>query len=94
MTFKEIMDFIQSGDCKFKFSWIDKQTYGLLNRESDTIFINYHLLMAEILVHEILHHTTGSDSERLINRKTNLILKKLTVDEIKKIVLEALIEED
>lgn len=94
MKFKDLIDFIQSGECSFKFGWIDKNTYGLLYRDTDVIFINYHLLMAETILHEILHHTTGSDDERKINRQTNRLMKRLTVDEIKKVVLEALMEGD
>jgi hypothetical protein len=94
MTFKDIMDFIQSGDYKFRFGFINKKTYGLIERDKEVITVNYHLLICEILLHEITHALTGSDNERVVQCKTTNTLKRLTVEEIKTIVLTALMEGD
>jgi hypothetical protein len=94
VNFKEIVEFICQGEYKFQFGWIDKNTYGLIERDKETITVNYPLLITEILIHEILHATTGSDNEKSINLQTTNTLKRLTVEEIKTITLTALMEGD
>lgn len=93
MKAQDILDFILSGEYKFRFGWISKKTYGLIERDKEIITVNYHLLICEILLHEIIHALTGSDNERVVQCKTTKTLKGLTVEEIKKIVLTALMEE-
>ena len=84
--FNTIKEFLESGEYEIKFEWINKQTYGLIDREKQIIYLNFYLLIIETLVHEYLHYSSGSDNEKFIEKKTDKVVDRMTVKEIKKLL--------
>jgi hypothetical protein len=77
-----IQEFIESGEYKIRFGWLNKSTYGIIDREKEEIILNVVLLTTEVMVHEYLHWKTQSDDEKFIEKKTDQTVKRMTVQEL------------
>lgn len=67
-------------EVKIRFGWIDKRTYGLC--EDNKITLNIYLWLAETFIHEFYHFKYPKDSEKMIEKRTEAKLRRMSNKEI------------
>jgi hypothetical protein len=80
---KKIKEFIKEVDLFFSF--ISKQTYGIINFEKDTVVINIDLLLVEVFIHEYIHWLHNDWSEKRVEKATTRKINRMTVMQIKQV---------
>lgn len=84
-------EILRQQKCKLIFKWLGKYHYGEFERFTDetkpsTIAINIWLHIVETFIHECLHYLHPRwKSEQRIEKKTQRIIKRMTVNEIKEL---------
>lgn len=81
---------IEDGYVEVKFDWINKNELGcLINTEHDNIIvINVVLSVVDTYIHEMVHYLYPKLTETQVLAKTQLIINRLTVEQIKSIFNE------
>lgn len=81
---KDLLDLVEEYD--IEFCWIDKSTVGLIDPENDVVKINIYLLIAETLMHEIVHNKFPYLSEFETEKIAMIKIQRMTVAKIKEMV--------
>ena len=68
------------------FSWINKQTYGLMEHDKQRITINIELHVLETFLHEYIHWRFPDKGERWVEKETNRRLKRMPIKDVTKYV--------
>jgi len=79
------------GEHHIKFCWIDKSTVGSIDPSNDVIKISPYLLIAETLMHEMVHCQFPRLDEVETERRARSRIQRMTVKEIKRMVDFAII---
>ena len=79
---KELLDFLNGGECEIRIGWINKFTFGAVDLQDNIIMINLALMIADIYIHEFLHIKYPFATEKEILAKTSKKLNRLTVKQI------------
>lgn len=80
-----MIDFLEGNDYCVVFKWIDKGRLGLVDPQTDTVFINIELLLAETLVHEAIHVKHPDWSEEEVEMKTVECIGKMKSECVRKL---------
>lgn len=81
---QRIFDFLNLG-YDVEIGWISKKIEGEIDHTKEKIILNLDLLIAGVFVHEWLHNENPTDEESVIWEKTEKVLSRLKVEEIKMI---------
>ena len=78
----KFIDEIKNNGVVVEIGWINKNTFGVYYTEEETIHINIHLLVAELVTHELLHHFHPDKDEETIRQMTVRAVNRMTIKEI------------
>jgi len=81
---KDLLNLLEEYDVEF--CWIDKSTVGIIDPEDDVVKINLYLLIAETLMHEVMHNKFPNLDEIEIERKARIKIQRMPVIKIKEMV--------
>ena len=81
---EELLDLLE--EYAIEFCWIDKSTVGLIDPVNRVVKINLYLLIAETLMHEMIHNKFPDLNEVKTERKARVKILRMPVMEIKEIV--------
>jgi len=83
--YDRVIDFLESGEFKVKFKWINKNTHGEIDYSKKVITINLSLFITDTIIHEFLHNELSGikNEEKVVLARTKRVMKRLPVHQIK-----------
>jgi len=82
LEFEKLMEYLEKGDYKIQFSWINKRTFGRVEPCKEAIVINFELHLVETYIHEYLHQEYSYLEEEVVEQKTKRIISRMKKEEI------------
>ncbi|GEM_PF-5913999 len=81
---------LRKSEYEVQFKWLDKNTFGEIDYFQEKIFINLHLFLAEVYIHEMLHERFVELNEKQIKIKTDKAINRMTNAQIVRLAKQLL----
>ena len=83
----DMLDWLDGEDYKIKFGWMDKQTFGCVDFEKKTIYLNPCLMLIQVAIHEYLHAIHKDPSEKRTDVREMAEMKKMSSKRMRKLAV-------
>ena len=92
METEKLLEMVDSLDIKFCF--INKNTHGTFNRQTNKIKLNLETMVVEVFLHEVMHSIhpllDREEDEEIIDELTFRVWKRLTTQQIRAVAKKLL----